>query len=113
MVVLSESVEAKITAAQLRWAGHVLRMPEHRIPQQILYGKLCEGERKLGRQNLRYKDTLKQNLKKGNIDPDTWEEQAKDRPQWRAAVYESKSAVEEKRVIQYHKTHEKDTANQR
>ena len=69
---MSESVEAKITAAQLRWAGHVHRMPEHRIPQQILYDELCEGERKRGRQKCRYKDTLKQNLKKGNIDPDTW-----------------------------------------
>ena len=29
-----------------------------------------------------------------------WEEQAKDRPQWRAAV-------EEKRLIQYHETHER------
>ena len=93
---MSESVEAKRTAAQLRWAGHVLRMPEHSIPQQFFYGELCEGERNRGRQKLRYKDTLKQNLKKGNIDPDMWEEQAKDRPQWRAAVYESKSAVEEK-----------------
>ena len=82
-------------------------MPEHRIPQQILYGELCEGERNRGRQKLRYKDTLKQNLKKGNIDPDTWEEQAKDRPQWRAAVYGSKSAVEEMRLAQYQRTHER------
>ena len=47
---MSESVEAKMTAAQLRWAGHVLRMPEHRIPQKT-YGELCEGERNRGRNN--------------------------------------------------------------
>ena len=52
---MSKSVEAKMTAAQLRWAGYVLRMPEHRIPQHILYGELCEGERKRGRQKLRFK----------------------------------------------------------
>ena len=63
--------------------------------------------RERGRQKRRYKGTFKQNLRKGNIDPDTREEQAKNRPQWRTVVYESKSAVEEKRLAHYHKMHEK------
>ena len=48
---MSESIEAKMTASQMRWAGHVLRMPEHRIPQQLLYVELCEEETNRGRQN--------------------------------------------------------------
>ena len=47
----------------------VLRMPEHRMPQQILYGEICEGERNRERQKLRCKDNLKQNLKKAILTP--------------------------------------------
>ena len=54
---MSES--SNITAAQQRWVGHMHRMPEIRIPQQSLYGELCVGKRKRGRQKLRYKDAHK------------------------------------------------------
>ena len=76
------SVEAKITASQLRWSGHVHRIPEHRLPKQILYSDLTEGNRKRGGQKLRYKDTFKRNLKRCDIDPDTWEDLSKDRTKW-------------------------------
>ena len=59
----TESVEAKIAAAQLRWSGHVHRMPNYRMPQQVMYGELCEGRRNQGGQRLRFKDTLKPSLK--------------------------------------------------
>ena len=55
---MSVSVEAKITAAHLRWAGHLHRMPEQSMPQQIMYCELCEGNRKKGRQ----KGSSKQNF---------------------------------------------------
>ena len=49
--------------AQLRLTGHVIRMEDHCIPKQLLYGELCEGKRKAEPPKLRYKDTLKSNLK--------------------------------------------------
>ncbi|KAG7157600.1 hypothetical protein Hamer_G021399 [Homarus americanus] len=43
----------------LRWLGHVIRMPDHRLPRQILYGKLPQGIRSEGGQTKRYKDHSK------------------------------------------------------
>ena len=53
------SVEALIASAQLRWAGHVHRMDDKRLPKILLYSELKEGSRSTGGQRLRYKDVLK------------------------------------------------------
>ena len=49
--------------AQLRWTGHVIRMPDARLPKKVFYGELQEGKRSQGGQKKRYKDTLKASLK--------------------------------------------------
>ena len=74
------SIHTLLRKTQLRWAGHVVRMPEHRIPKRIFYGELTEGARRRGGQKKRYKDTLKISLRDCNIDPDSWETVALDRP---------------------------------
>ena len=48
--------------AQLRWAGHVIRMPDERLTKKVFYGELQEGKRSQGGQKKRYKDTLKASL---------------------------------------------------
>ncbi|XP_033096387.1 uncharacterized protein LOC117100709 [Anneissia japonica] len=62
----------------LRWTGHCIRMPDERIPKQLLYGELSSGERSCGGQQKRFKDTLKKSLKQCNIDVTLWETQAVD-----------------------------------
>ena len=37
----------------LRWLGHVHRMENDRLPQQMLYSELCEGIRNQGTPRLR------------------------------------------------------------
>ena len=99
------SAEAVITASQLRWAGHVTRMPDSRLPKAVFYGELREGNRKRGGQKLRYKDVLKRHMKNCSIDVNTWEQVANDRTKWRATVRRSKAAVEQKRRDTYETSH--------
>ena len=80
------SIEALITASQLRWAGHLRRMPETRLPKTIVYGELANRKWKRGGQKLRCKDVLKRHIKNCGTDDDTWEEIALDRTRWRATV---------------------------
>ena len=53
------SVEAMLMKTQLRWAGHVSRMEDHRLPKIVLYGELSTGHRDRGAPKKRYKDSLK------------------------------------------------------
>ena len=80
-----ESIEALLIKGQLRWAGHLTRMEENRIPKALFYGELAGGQRSRGGQHKRYKEVLKYNLKTRDIPIETWERQALNRPEWRTA----------------------------
>ena len=68
-----QSMHTVLKLAQLRWSGHVIRMPVKRIPKKIFYGKLQEGKRSQGGQKKRYKDTLKASLNDFDIPVGSWE----------------------------------------
>ena len=55
--VYMPSIHTLLRKTQLHWAGHVARMPEHRMPKRIFYSELAEGARQRGGQKKRYKDT--------------------------------------------------------
>ena len=95
----SLSIHTILMKSQIRWAGYVVRMPDHRLPKHLLYGELQQGRRTQGGQRKRFKDTLKASLKAFSISPDTWEEAATDRLGWRSLTHKCAVNCEEKRTL--------------
>ncbi|XP_069160585.1 uncharacterized protein [Procambarus clarkii] len=77
------SVYTILQKTHARWAGHVVRMHDSRLPKQLLYGELYRGTHSVGGQKKRFKDCLKMTLKDLDINPNTWESLAQDRPTWK------------------------------
>ena len=61
-------IESFVRKCQFRWAGHMSRMPNDRIPKQLLFGQLEQGHPHQGGPKLRYKDSIKANMKSCGID---------------------------------------------
>ncbi|XP_068692733.1 uncharacterized protein [Montipora foliosa] len=80
------SMEDLLIQMNLRWLGHVERMDHACLPRQLLYSQLCEGKRNQGRPRLRFKDTVKRNLEKLDIDRSSCQQKAKDRAVWRNLI---------------------------
>ncbi|CAH1249728.1 Hypp8672 [Branchiostoma lanceolatum] len=91
------SIEAMLMKTQLRWAGHVSRMEDHRLPKIILYGELSTGHRNRGAPKKRFKDTLKKSLQCCNIDYHQWSALAADRGTWRHTVHQAVSSFDKNR----------------
>ena len=101
------SAEATIPARQLRWVGHVSRMPDDPLLKAVFFGELISGNRKTGAPKLRYKDGLKQHLKNAGIDVHIWEDKAQDRSCWHGIVLKSLIAIEERCLQRYNIVHNK------
>ncbi len=88
--ILEEDNMTRITTTimqhQLRWTGHAIRMPNTRLPKQILYSQLKEGSQATGVQNKLYKDNIKAIWKKFHITSSSWEHIALDRSSWKKSV---------------------------
>ncbi len=78
-------METILVRRQLRWVGHVIRMPSHRLPRQVLYGQIYAANRRPGGQKRRYKDHLKGTLKSCGINPGVLETTAANRQAWSSA----------------------------
>jgi len=37
-------VQHSLAQRQLRWLGHLTRLPDNRLPRQLLYGELSQGQ---------------------------------------------------------------------
>ena len=92
------SISALLLRSRLRWAGHLARLGDERLPKQMFYGELTEGKRARHKPKLRFKDCLKTSLKQANIGIDNWEDSAEDRASWRKLIYDGANSFESKRV---------------
>ena len=90
-----DSLEAMIVQRRLRWVGHVIRMPENRLPRQMMYGQLTEGQRSVGGQRKRYKNCVNTSLKACGIPPNQLETLAESRDVWRDACTEGMNSFSE------------------
>ena len=81
---------------RLRWLGHVHRMPDGRIPKDLLYGELASGKRSTGRPQLRYRDVVKRDMKTVDINTESWESLAANRSKWRGVLTTHLKSGEEK-----------------
>ena len=96
------SIEAVIMLNRLRWSGHLFRLEDVRIPKQIFYGEVALGARKVGKPKKRFKDSLKDTLKKINIPFKQFETLATHRLSWKQSIRQGVTAYEEKRVNHEH-----------
>ena len=93
--------------AQLRWTGHVIRMPNEQLPKKVFYVELQEAKRSQGGQKKRYKDTLKASLKDFDIAIGSWDETAQERSKWRSLINKGTALYEKTRICEAERKHRK------
>ena len=68
-----------------RWYGHVLRMPDSRLPKQAI-SWTPTGRRNVGRPKDTWRRTMKREMREKNLDHSEVVAMADDRPAWRHFV---------------------------
>ena len=91
------SIESILLQVQLRWAGHITRMEDVRIPKAVIFNELQEGNRDRGARRQRYKDQLKRQLVRAGISHQSRQQEASDRDSWRSPVRKASCEFEAER----------------
>ena len=80
------SIESILLQVQLRWAGHVTKMEDVRMPGAVFFCELQEGKRDHGVPSTRHKEQLKRQFAQAGINHQPWQQEASDRDSWRWSV---------------------------
>ena len=92
------SVSARLMRSQTRWAGHLIRMDDSRLPKQLFFGELSVGTRPRHKPRMRFRDQVKTNLKRMKISPESWEQTCTDRDKWRQSIFQGVKTFEGENV---------------
>jgi hypothetical protein len=84
-----ESIDTYVKCRQLRWLGHVGRMPFERLPRKML-SSWCATKRPRGAPQMTYGRTIGKALAHFHIDPDLWPKLSSCRFSWRELISGSK-----------------------
>ena len=90
-------METFLLKAQLRWAGHVTRMPDD-TSQQVFCGQLAVAIRPQCGPVRRYNDSLKETMKKCGMQPSTLSTDSQDRWNWKSQCQEAVEQFQDARV---------------
>ena len=94
---IETSIESILLQVQLRWAGHITRMENVRMPKAVFFNELQEGKRDRGAPRKRYKHQLKRQLAQARISHQSWQQEASDRDSWRSSVKKASCEFEAER----------------
>ena len=81
-----ESIDVYLARRQLRWLGHVARMPFERLPRKMLSSWVA-APRVAGGQLMTYGRSVSTALDHFGINRATWSTLAQDRAAWRGAIH--------------------------
>ena len=93
---VEEMLEDVVAAKRLRWAGHVARMKDCRLPKRLMFGWLPQKRPAHGTKQ-RWRDRVRKDLKQFRIEESSWFQVAQDRDQWRAVCTEGLTTCTEER----------------
>ena len=96
----STTIAARLMRNQMRWAGHLVRMEDTRLPKQLFYGELRDGSRAQHKPKKRFRDSVNVNLKRMQVPLKSFEAECADRGKWRKSVYLGAKRLQEDTVAQ-------------
>ena len=85
-VGIQECLMGRLVKSRLKWAGHVERVKEDRLPR-MAYVHQKRGKRKRGRPRMRWRDYIERDMRKAELEDVDWRMVAQDRGQWRRFVH--------------------------
>ena len=79
------SIVEELKKSRWRWYGHVLRMPDQRIPKQAMHWRPA-GRRRVGRPKDTWQRTIERERRERGLNLEDVEARAQDRDEWRKLV---------------------------